>query len=309
MVAVPIAGRTRSNITLAEPDGTVTKINEPGPALSAAEFDAIADGRARRRAAGRLGGRLRQPAARACRSDVYAGLCRRLVAAGVARGRHQRTRRCGRGRPRAPPWSSRTGRSSPRSVGADHSLTLGDVDRRRGQQLRAWGAGAVLASLGADGAVLVEDDGVVTAIAPVAEPRSTVGAGDALLAGFLAAGARGEAALAEAPGLGRGGGQPARQPHARARATCEPRTASVSIHRPIRRPATAVTSRTRQLGALVTPGPRNTPSGPPREGEHPMATLHPHGPQAPASRPPSSGSAATWPAWSCPTSARSSPGA
>jgi 1-phosphofructokinase len=55
----------------------------------------------------------------------------------------------------------------------------------------------VLASLGADGAVLVEDGGVTIGDAPVAGARSTVGAGDALLAGFLAAGARGSKALAE----------------------------------------------------------------------------------------------------------------
>lgn len=30
MRAVPIAGSTRSNITLTEPDGTTTKINNPG---------------------------------------------------------------------------------------------------------------------------------------------------------------------------------------------------------------------------------------------------------------------------------------
>ena len=44
--------------------------------------------------------------------------------------------------------------------------------------------------------------------------RSTVGAGDALLAGFLASGRPGEAALAEALAVGRGGGRAARQPHA-----------------------------------------------------------------------------------------------
>lgn len=34
VVAVPIAGTTRSNITLVEADGTTTKINEPGPEIS-----------------------------------------------------------------------------------------------------------------------------------------------------------------------------------------------------------------------------------------------------------------------------------
>ena len=74
--------------------------------------------------------------------------------------------------------------------------TLGDVVEA-GERLRKAGAGAVLASLGADGAVLVDEAGVLAGISPVSVPRSTVGAGDALLAGFLAAGARGESALVE----------------------------------------------------------------------------------------------------------------
>src|SRR5690348_17559732 len=40
LVAVPIAGLTRSNTTLAEPDGTVTKVNDPAPTLSPSEPDA-----------------------------------------------------------------------------------------------------------------------------------------------------------------------------------------------------------------------------------------------------------------------------
>jgi 1-phosphofructokinase len=75
--------------------------------------------------------------------------------------------------------------------------SIGDVvDAAR--ELRSWGAGAVLASLGADGAVLVDDDGIIVGSAAVDRPRSAVGAGDALLAGFLAAGAKGDTALAEA---------------------------------------------------------------------------------------------------------------
>jgi 1-phosphofructokinase len=65
------------------------------------------------------------------------------------------------------------------------------------QVLRAKGARDVLVSLGSDGALLVSEDGVVSGDSHVAEPRSTVGAGDALLAGYLAAGADGAAALAE----------------------------------------------------------------------------------------------------------------
>ncbi len=39
--AVPVSGRPRSNITIAEADGTVTNLNEPGSGLSAEELDAL----------------------------------------------------------------------------------------------------------------------------------------------------------------------------------------------------------------------------------------------------------------------------
>jgi 1-phosphofructokinase len=67
--------------------------------------------------------------------------------------------------------------------------------------LRSAGALSVLASLGPDGAVLVDRDGVVFGAGAVDEPRSSVGAGDCLLAGYLAArssGATGRQALATA---------------------------------------------------------------------------------------------------------------
>jgi len=38
---VPVAGATRSNIALAEADGVLTKINAPGPDLSAAEEELL----------------------------------------------------------------------------------------------------------------------------------------------------------------------------------------------------------------------------------------------------------------------------
>lgn len=64
--------------------------------------------------------------------------------------------------------------------------------------LRARGARTVLASLGPDGALLVGDSTVLHGEQRVAELRSSVGAGDALLAGYLAALSEGSAALAEA---------------------------------------------------------------------------------------------------------------
>ena len=49
------------------------------------------------------------------------------------------------------------------------------------------GVGAVLATLGSAGAVLVDDNGSWLATPPPITPRSTVGAGDAALAGYVRA--------------------------------------------------------------------------------------------------------------------------
>ena len=68
--------------------------------------------------------------------------------------------------------------------------------------LTAGGVHTVLTSLGPAGAVLVRRDAAWHATAAALEPRSTVGAGDALLAGYLATGAEGAGALAEAVAWG-----------------------------------------------------------------------------------------------------------
>ncbi|MCU1406677.1 MAG: pfkB [Glaciihabitans sp.] len=62
--------------------------------------------------------------------------------------------------------------------------TLGDVVDAA-EAVRALGAGAVLASLGADGVVFVDDDGPLFAVARDIPVVNAVGAGDALLAGYL----------------------------------------------------------------------------------------------------------------------------
>ncbi|KUL40483.1 1-phosphofructokinase [Actinoplanes awajinensis] len=194
MVAVPITGRTRSNITLAEPDGTVTKINEAGPVLSTAEFAQVSDAVL--------------AAARGCDWVVICGslppgpsvpafaeLCERLVAAGARLAVDSSGPALLAG-VRAGAALVKPNREELAEAAGAELTTLGDV-LDACARLRAAGAGTVLASLGADGAVLVEESGVLTGTSPVSVPRSTVGAGDALLAGFLAAGACGEAALIE----------------------------------------------------------------------------------------------------------------
>ncbi|WP_142847922.1 1-phosphofructokinase [Telmatospirillum sp. J64-1] len=60
------------------------------------------------------------------------------------------------------------------------------------RELVSRGIGRVVVSLGADGALLVEQDRALHAQPPPTEVVSTVGAGDAMLSGVLAAMARGE---------------------------------------------------------------------------------------------------------------------
>jgi 1-phosphofructokinase len=72
--------------------------------------------------------------------------------------------------------------------------TLGDVIEAAGR-LRDLGVGTVLASLGSAGAVLVGPHGVWHGQAP-ATVTSTVGAGDAMLAGYLSVPGGGPDALA-----------------------------------------------------------------------------------------------------------------
>jgi 1-phosphofructokinase len=75
--------------------------------------------------------------------------------------------------------------------------TLGDA-LAGAAELHASGVGVVLTSLGADGAILVDASGAYHGEAAVEVPRGAVGAGDALLAGFIAGGGAGPQALAEA---------------------------------------------------------------------------------------------------------------
>ncbi|MGW4800461.1 1-phosphofructokinase family hexose kinase, partial [Nonomuraea sp. NPDC004297] len=86
MVTVPVTGPTRSNVTLAEPDGTITKVNEPGTALSPAELDTIAEAVL---AAAHSGGQGADWVVASgslppeVPADVYARLCRRFAGAGI----------------------------------------------------------------------------------------------------------------------------------------------------------------------------------------------------------------------------------
>jgi 1-phosphofructokinase len=194
VVAVPVAGDTRSNITLAEPDGAITKINEPGPTLSPEELEAVA--------AAIVGATGQADWVAACGSlppgvadDYYARLTRRLVAAGTSVAVDTSGPALVAAVEAGPTVVKPNREELAEAVGAP-LRSVGEAVEAA-QVLRTKGARDVLVSLGSDGALLVSEYGVVSGDSFVAEPRSTVGAGDALLAGYLAAGADGPAALAE----------------------------------------------------------------------------------------------------------------
>jgi 1-phosphofructokinase len=186
--AVPIAGAIRVNASIIESDGTVTKVNEPGPPLALADAEAIVN------------------AASSAARDGWVVGCGSLPP-GAPRDLYGRLAKLATGDRRVAVDSSgdalaaaiaagialvKPNRPELEELARRHIGTLGEVIEAA-RYLIAQGCGAVLVSLGADGAVYVDADGAAHAEARIADPANPVGAGDALLAGFLAGGARVEA--------------------------------------------------------------------------------------------------------------------
>ena len=182
--AVPVAGSVRVNISLTEPDGTATKINAPGPTLSSEETGRLL-AVAAEAAAGAdwvLGS---GSVPRGAGADFYARLGEAVRGSGAARfALDSRGASLLAGLRAGPDVIKPNAEELAQAVGRPLS-TIGEVVEAAGE-LRALGAATVLVSLGSDGALLVDGPGVLHAAAFAAAPRSTVGAGDALLAGYLA---------------------------------------------------------------------------------------------------------------------------
>ncbi|MER7573241.1 1-phosphofructokinase [Streptomyces sp. NPDC126514] len=195
VTAVRIAGVTRSNIALAETDGVLTKINAPGPELTAAEQELLLETV-----------REQSPDADwiACCGSLPRGLAPEWYADVVARAHAGGARialdTSGRALLEAlrerPDVVKPNAEELAEAVGRPLS-TVGDAVKAA-EELREMGARAVLASLGADGQLLVDGAGTWFGSARVDVVRSNVGAGDSSLAGFLIAGGSGPQALASA---------------------------------------------------------------------------------------------------------------
>jgi 1-phosphofructokinase len=195
LLPVHVCGAVRANVSLVEPDGTVTKLNEPGPTLSEEEQEALA---ATTLAASRPGGwvALCGSLPPGVRPDFYARLIARLRARGAKVALDTSEVSLELGLP-ARPNLVKPNREELTAVTGRSLRTLRDVIEAA-ELVHDKGAEVVLVSLGADGAVLVNDAGATHGEAPVAVPRSAVGAGDALLAGFLASGGQGASSLRQA---------------------------------------------------------------------------------------------------------------
>jgi 1-phosphofructokinase len=182
-VTVPIDGDVRANVAIVDADGTVTKVNEPGPEFTDEEVDALLDAVVAEMdedtewvvASGSL-----PPGAPA---DFFATLvhrahdagCRVVVdAAGAAL-----TAAVDAG-----PDLVKPNREALAEVTGLPVTTIGEAVAAA-EQLRERGVGAVLASLSEDGAILVDEHGALHGYASVRLSRSSVGAGNATLAGYL----------------------------------------------------------------------------------------------------------------------------
>jgi 1-phosphofructokinase family hexose kinase len=185
-VAVPVGGATRSNVAVVEPDGTLTKINAAGHALTTAEVDALlatatsgADPITWVVGCGSL-----PPDTR---PDFYAVLVERARATGA------RVAVDTSGPPLAACLAARPDLVKPslEELAELVGRPLDTIDEvvEAAAELRRDGPHTVVVSLGAHGAVLVDGRSEpLLAVPPPIVPLSNVGAGDALLAGFLAGG-------------------------------------------------------------------------------------------------------------------------
>ena len=197
-----IAGRVRSNITLTEPDGTTTKINEPGPALDESDEIALLNlvvSHAKNATWVVLAGSLPP----GLPGDFYARVVRAIREDSADRdGPAPRIAVDSSGEPLAALVASGVGVDliKPNSEELAELTGIGDGESLEADPLAAYaaaqtlverGCAAVLATLGSNGAVLVTAEGGWLAGMPPIVPVSTVGAGDSSLAGYLVADERG----------------------------------------------------------------------------------------------------------------------
>jgi len=194
---VPTTDAARTNIAITERDGTTTKLNEPGPVLDAATVDALTRSvlaSAESASWVVLSGSLPPGVPEHWYADLVAALAPLPCRVAVDTSDGPLTALVGSLdraapdliKPNAEELAGALG-FSPQALEA--AIAQGDPEPvvAAARSLVDSGVRAVLATLGSAGAVLVDDTGSWMATPPPIVPRSTVGAGDASLAGYLRA--------------------------------------------------------------------------------------------------------------------------
>ena len=183
-------GDLRVNITISEPDGTTTKLNSPGPEMTAATMAGLTDALHRRAAPDVwvvLAGSLPPGAPAGWYADLVVAL--RDTGARIAVDTSDAPLRelVARLPEAAPHLMKPNGHELASFLGGDGDALEADpcAAARAARTLVDRGVQSVLATLGAHGAVLVTAEGAWHATPPPTEVVSTVGAGDSSLFGYL----------------------------------------------------------------------------------------------------------------------------
>ncbi len=194
---VPSGAKVRANLTITEPDGTTTKLNERGGELSPQVVARLTDtlvGAARDASWVVLSGSLPPGAP----TDWYPQMIAALRPLGVkiavdtsdAPLQALAAALPGAAPDLVKPNSEELGQLSGRDGGElERAADAGDIEPvlDAARALVAQGVANVLVTLGGAGALLVTNEGAWRALAPQIAVKSTVGAGDSSLAGFILA--------------------------------------------------------------------------------------------------------------------------
>ena len=190
------AGDVRVNLTITEPDGTTTKLNSPGAAVLPLHLELMAQAVLVRASSADwtvLAGSLPAGAP----PGFYAELVRRLREVGgrvaVDTSEAPLQALVDALPDSAPDLMKPNGEELASFTGGDADELESDprATAAAARQLIERGVGAVLATLGGNGAVLVTPDGAWHATPPPTTVVSTVGAGDSSLFGYLLGDIRG----------------------------------------------------------------------------------------------------------------------
>lgn len=194
---LPTGEPIRSNITVVDPDGTTTKLNAPGTHFDVQlreRLDALAIERSKGAEWVILAGSLPPGLEPTYYSELVAALRASGYAGNIAidtseapliatvAGKHKPTLI----KPNSEELAQLAGSDNWEELEASPELTA-----RTAQKLLGGGIEYVLATLGGAGAVLVTEQGIWHAVHEAVQVRSTVGAGDSSLSGFLIAHTRG----------------------------------------------------------------------------------------------------------------------